>query len=72
MNISEGLDEMGAEQLSLFLILIIFGLHLSVSFLHEILCCHVTVFTVCWQKCCYQRPISWILSQQAEDSPPNL
>lgn len=36
------------------------------------LCCHVTLFTVCWQKCHFQKPISLILSEQAGDSPPNL
>ena len=38
----------------------------------EMLACHVTVSTVCWQKCHFQRPICLILSEQAADSPPNL
>lgn len=44
----------------------------SVSNLHEMLRCHVTVSTVCWQKCHFQSPIAWILSEQAGDSRPNL
>lgn len=40
--------------------------------LQEMLCCHVKVFTVCWQKCHFQRCISLILSEQARDSPANL
>lgn len=44
----------------------------SFSNLEEMLSCHVTVLTVCWQKCHFQRPIALILSEQARDSPPNL
>ncbi len=44
----------------------------SLSNLQETFCCHVTVFTVCWQKCHFQRPILIILSEQAGDSLPNL
>lgn len=43
----------------------------SLSNLWEMLRCHVMVFTVCWQKCNFPKPI---LSCQCRhgDSPPNL
>lgn len=37
---------------------LLFSLLSSFSNRQEMLCCHVTVFTVCWQKCNFERPIS--------------